>query len=125
VSSSSSATPGTVVWGHDTGVVEDYTRDFNGQWTADQWSISGTGDAEIIYTSGKQCGQISISEDWYLGAIEAVIKVDKYQTGSGIAPIIHYKTAATRAGLTGASWVLYNGTSFTSVGWFKLRITHT
>lgn len=122
-SSSSSTSPGTVVWGHQTGVTEDYARDLDGQWTDDQWSVSGTGDAEIIYTNS-DCGQVSIGEDWYLGVMEAVITVDKYQTGSGPAPIIHYITAATKAGLAIGSWTLYDGVSFTSLGWIKLRITH-
>ena len=123
--SSSSATPGTVVWGHHTAVSETYNEDFTTNWSVAQWTISGTPgtDGETI-DSGIGCGQVSIGEDWYLGSMEAIIRVDKYQTGSGPAPIIHYITAATKAGLLIGSWTLYNGTSFTSLGWIKLRITH-
>jgi hypothetical protein len=54
----------------------------------------------------------------------AIIRVDKYQTGSGPAPVIHYKTAVTSAGLGAAIWTLYDGVSFVSLGWIQLRITH-
>jgi len=54
----------------------------------------------------------------------AVIRVDKYQTGSGPAPVIHYKTATTKAGLGAEVWTLYNGVSFVSLGWIQLRIIH-
>lgn len=127
-SSSTSTTPGTVVWGHHTAVDEDYDEDFLTNWTTTSWSISGTAgtDDEIIYSGfDAECGQESIGEDWYLGAFEAVVSVDKYQTGSGPQVLIYYKTATTGAGLVAASWVLYNGISFTSLGWIKLRIIHT
>ena len=125
-SSSSAQGPGTVVWGHHTAVTEDYDEDFTTNWTTTEWTISGTPgtDGETI-DSGSGCTQVSTSEDWYLGAMEAVIKVDKYQTGSGPAPVIQYKTATTGAGLVAASWVTYNGVSFTSLGWIKLRIIHS
>ena len=125
-SSSTSATPGTVVWGHHTAVDEDYDENFLTNWTTTAWSISGSGDDEIIYSGfDAECGQESIGEDWYLGAFEAVVSVDKYQTGSGPQVLIYYKTATTGAGLAAESWTLYNGTSFTSLGWIKLRIIHT
>ena len=114
------------MYGHHTSVDEDYDEDFNVNWTTDNgWTISGTPgtDAETIdATSG--CGAISISDPWLLGTMTAIIRVDKYQTGSGPIPIIHYKTATTEAGLVAASWTLYNGVSFTSLGWIQLRITH-
>ena len=123
--SSSSATPGTVVWGHHTAVSETYNENFTTNWTTTTWTISGTPgtDGETI-ESGSGCGQVSIGEDWYLGSMEAVISVDKYQTGSGPAPAIYYITAATQAGLAIGVWTLYNGVSFTSLGWIKLRIDH-
>jgi len=128
-SSSSSCASGTVVWGHHTAVSEDFDEDFDLNWTTGSgWITSGSPgtDAETLETSGSDCGptRITISEVWCLGAIEAVIRIDKYQTGSGPVPIIHYKTSATKAGLTAASWVLYDGVSFTSLGWIQLRLTH-
>jgi hypothetical protein len=128
-SSSSSALGGTVVWGHHTAVSEDHDEDFDGNWTeVSGWSsvgTPGTDNETFNTTGGSQCAQVSESQDWNLGPMTAVIRVDKYQTGSGPAPIIHYKTAVSSEGLVGASWTLYNGVSFTSLGWIKLRITHT
>ena len=125
-SSFASTAPGTVVWGHHTSVDEVHDRNFTSNWTVVTWTISGVpGTDDETIDSGSGCGQVSIGEDWNLGVMEAVIKVDKYQTGSGPAPIIHYITAATQAGLLIGSWTLYNGVSFTSLGWIKLRITHT
>ena len=54
----------------------------------------------------------------------AIVKVDKYQTGSGPAPIIQYKTASTEFGLIAESWTLYDGVSFLSLGWIQLRLHH-
>jgi hypothetical protein len=95
-------------------------------WTTDNgWNINGTpgADGETIDATA-YCGAISISDPWLLGTMTAVIRVDKYQTGSGPIPIIHYKTAATEAGLGIAVWTLYDGISFVSLGWIQLRITH-
>ena len=126
-SSSSSCEPGTVVYGHHTAVSEDYDEDFNLNWTTGNgWAVSGSGDTETIYTSAGCTGtEQTISDPWCLGAITAVIKIDKYLSGSGPTPIIHYKTAALRTGLPGATWTLYDGVSFVSLGWIQLRLTHS
>ncbi|GAF99114.1 unnamed protein product, partial [marine sediment metagenome] len=107
---------------------EDFNEDFNLNWTTGSgWLTSGAPgtDAETLQTSGG-CGdtRITISDPWCLGSITAVIKIDKYQTGSGPAPIIHYKTAVNEVGLGAASWTLYNGVSFASLGYIQLRLTH-
>ena len=66
----------------------------------------------------------SISEVWYLGAFEAVIDIDKYLPGSGSGYTIYYKTGATAVACLAALWTLYNGVSFTSLGWIQLKIIH-
>ena len=120
-SSSSSATPATKVWGHQTGTEEDHQNTFVNNWTTSGgWTPSGSGDDEVLQG---ECGGVSISQRWYLGAFEATIFVDKYQTGSG-TPVVYYKTATTGAGLSAASWTLYNGVSFTSLGWVKLKVVN-
>jgi len=123
-SSSSSATPGEVTWGHHTGVSEFYDEDFTGNTTG--WTISGSpgNDNETISASACDGLQICTFDRWYLGAGEAEILIDKYQTGSGPAPVIQYRTAATGAGLTAAIWTVYNGVSFTSLGWVQIRLIH-
>ena len=66
-SSSSSTTPGTKVWGRQTGTSEDHQNTFTGNWTVSGgWFPSGSGDTETLNISGSGCGQVSISQDWYL-----------------------------------------------------------
>ena len=123
-SSSSSATPGNVTWGHHTGVVENFDENFTGNTTG--WSVSGTpgNDNETISASACSGLEICTFDRWYLGAGEAEILIDKYQAGSGPVPIIEYRTAATGASLIAASWNVYNGVSFTSLGWVQIRMIH-
>ena len=123
-SSSTSTTPGTKVWGQQTGTEEDFQNTFLGNWTTSGgWFPSGSGNFETLNTSGG-CLQVSICNPHYLGSFEATIFVDKYRTGSGPAPIIFYKTATTKTGLSTETWTIYNGVSFTSLGWVKLKIIH-
>ena len=125
-SSSSSATPGTKVWGQQTGTEEAYQNPFTGNWTTSGgWYPSGSGDTETLITSAGECEQTSISNPHYLGSFETIIFTDKYNTGTGPLPEIYYKTATTKTGLSSESWTLYNGVSFTSVGWVKLKVIHT
>jgi hypothetical protein len=63
-----------------------------------------------------------VCDPWYLGSGEAVIRIDKYNTGSG-SYTLEYRTAATAAACLVAAWDLY-GTSFTSLGWVQIRITN-
>jgi hypothetical protein len=120
--SSSSATPGTVVWGHHTGVSENYDENFTGNISG--WSILGTPGTDNEAIDATACNQICTFEKWYLGTMTAIIKIDKYQTGSGPAPTIQYRTAASGAGITSATWFTYNGVSFTSLGWIQIRLIH-
>lgn len=123
-SSSSSCASGTVSWGHVTGVEEDFTETFTGSVTTSGWAVSGSGDGEIVYiTTTPNCDQIIVFEPWCLGAFEAQITYDKYDTGTGIDGIIQYRTAATKAALGGV-WTTYNGVSFTSLGWVEVRIVN-
>lgn len=122
--SSSSATPGTVVYGHHTGTTEDYDENFVVNWIPGGWIIDGTAGTDAETISAEACGAITESEPWYLGSMIAVVRIDKYQTGSGPAPVIQYKTASTAAGLAAESWTLYDGVSFLSLGWIQLRLTH-
>jgi len=123
-SSSSSTTPGTVTWGHHTGVVENYNENYSGNWTVDDnATITGSGDSEEL--SLNCIVATSVSETWYLGAIEAKIVYDKYGTGSGDAPTIQYKTGTTRVNCEADTWHVYNGTSFTCTGWAKIKVIKT
>jgi hypothetical protein len=118
-SQSSSATPGTVVFGHDTAVDEDYAEDLS-TWTG-TGTVSGSGDAEILTQS---VGDVDVSPTWNLGAGEAVILIDKYQSGSGPTPaLIEYKTGVTKAAAEADTWTTYDNVSFTSLGWVKVRVT--
>ncbi len=121
-SSSSSATPGEVTWGHHTGVVEAYDEDFTGNTTG--WIVEGTPGNDNETIDSTECNEICTFERWYLGDGTAEILIDNYQTGSGPAPTIQYRTSATGAGLTALSWTTYNGVSFISLGWVQIRLIH-
>jgi len=119
---SSSATPCTVVWGHHTNVDEGCDLNFTGNTIG--WNIDGTAgnDNEVIDTT--TCNDIITFDSHYLGAFTAVIRIDKYQTGSGPAPVIQYRTATTNGGLSIATWFTYDGVSFVSLGWIQIRLIH-
>lgn len=110
---------GTVCWGHDTGVVEENTKDYTGNWTG-TGAISGAGDPELI---GLQTGEYMESQDWYLGPCifnSARLRQNVYDpTGDDVT--LKYKTAATLAALPGTGWSAYTG-PFQSLGWVKIRI---
>lgn len=60
------------------------------------------------------------SEDWELGAMDAVINLNKYLSGDDVD--IFWKSASTQAGLFLEAWQPWYGGSFVSAGWIKLRI---
>jgi hypothetical protein len=112
--------PGTIVWGQETGVEEDYTKPFIGNWETVNANISGSGDAEYVELG---CPESEfISETHYLGVMPAIIDYNAYRPGSGEAPIIMYKTGSTKVLCDADVWHLYNGASFPSLGWIKIRI---
>jgi len=122
-SSSSSAIAGTVTYGQHTGVEETFDLNFQGEATG--WSITGTPGTDNEAIDATSCGQIVTFRPHNLGAMTAIIRIDKYQTGSGPAPIIQYRTAANRIALFLAAWNVYNGVSFTSLGWIQIRFIHS
>ena len=61
------------------------------------------------------------SISWYLGAMEARIRVDVYDTGSGPDVTFYWKTGATRVACEADDWNLYDDVSFTCEGWAKIR----
>ncbi len=119
-SSSSSTTPGTVVYGHDTGTEEDFVEDISGNWTGNNISISGSGDNETLTLHCPSACATNLT--WYLGSGSAQIIIDKYQTGQGTLTSIEYKTGTTKVAAEAASWQIYNGTNFNSLGWVVVRL---
>ena len=113
---------GTITWGHHTGVLEDYDRDFTDNTTG--WEIGGTPGDDNEYIDATSCDQVITFQVWPLGAGEAEILIDEYGTGYGPAPVIQYRTATTGLGVLVASCSTYNGTSFTSLGWVQIRLIH-
>jgi len=65
-----------------------------------------------------------ISETWQLGAFQAIIELNHYGTGSGPAPKVQYKTGNSKENCEADTWHDYNGISFTSQGWIKVRIAN-
>ncbi len=71
------------------------------------------------------------SPPWYLGTAPdetsftgfSVIRLNKYQFGDGTCDVnIEYRTATTKAAISGESYVPYDGTSFVSLGWVQVKV---
>jgi len=66
-------------------------------------------------------GDTMQSPTWFLGVGEGAILLNKYVAGSALT--VDYKTGNTEANCNADTWNSYNGTSFTCLGWVKVRIT--
>lgn len=118
-SSSSSASYGDVTYGYPS-ATETFKKTFAAEWSSGPGVvISGIGAAETIRM--QDCGVETESDPWHLGVLAASIKIDKYQTGSGPAPIIQYKTGATEGACIADTWNVYNGVWFACLGWVKVK----
>ena len=53
--------------------------------------------------------------------MEAVIEYDTYASGSGPVSTFQYKTGVTRVACEADTWHVYDGESFTSLGWIKIK----
>jgi len=109
--------PGSVCYGHSTGVEEDYTRTIsgNGSGTA---TVIGSGDNEklVFYT-----GDYWEFDSWNFGSGNCRILKDKYLTGYDGSISVKYKDGATQALCEADSWHDYSG-QFTCSGWVKVRL---
>jgi len=113
-------TPGTIVWGQVTGVEETYSESFLNNWIGTNGTISGAGDLEVVVLD---CPTAQFeSETHYLGVMNAIIDLNVYRSGSGELPLLQYKTGSTRVACDADTWHLYDGISFTSLGWIKIRV---
>ena len=106
---------GSVCWGHSTGVTQQNTRTLGTNWTG-TGTTSGSGDAEILTID---TGEYMESEIVNTGATTWTIALNQYSAGDSVT--IKYKTAATSAGIAGASWTAYSG-AFESSGFVKIRL---
>lgn len=109
---------GTVTWGRTTSD-ETHSRKFSDGW-AGTGQASGTGDGENLILDGTE---YMISEMVELGAGNATITIDKYDTGSGPAPTIEYKNGDSEANCDADSWNVYSG-EFTSLGFVRIRVSN-
>ncbi len=113
-------TEGSICWGHRSRVDEDTKRRFAKDWTT-TGPILKSGNRESVELAS---GESKESSTWNLGSGIATIDLDKYLTGYDSASVVtEYKTGATPAACEAASWTVYNGTSFTSSGWVKIRLS--
>jgi len=70
---------------------------------------------------------VDTGEYWILPAVNAggsvmEILYDQYQSGSGVAGTIEYKTGSTRVLCLADSWNTYT-VPFSSSGWVQIRIS--
>jgi len=112
--------PGTIVWGQQHNFDEEIAKPFIGNWETVNASILGSGDAEYVEL-GCPSSEF-ISETHYLGVMNAIIDLNTYREGSGEPPILMYKTGVTRVACDADIWHIYNGVSFPSLGWIKIRV---
>jgi len=106
--------PGTVCFGHDTGVVEFYIKNL-ASWTG-TGLVVGTGDNEQLQLL---FGQQKISPIHNLGVGAARIKLNKYLAGNSV--FIQYKTGATPAACDADMWHSYVP-GFASLGYVRVRL---
>ena len=109
-----------VVWGHDTGVTEDFVLNFTGNWT-------GTGDIEnpgVADTErlALQTTEYMISQVVDTGVAAVSIDYNVYAAGSVID--LDYRHGATIAACQAAAWNNYAG-AFVSLGYVQVRVTST
>jgi len=64
-----------------------------------------------------------VSEMVHLGVGEAVIFIDKYDTGSGPAPTIEYKVGDSEENCAADDWNTYTG-AFQSTGYVQIRVSN-
>lgn len=109
---------GAVCWGHDTGVTEDYTRDFDGNWTGTGDILNaGVVDLEAI---GLDSGEEKESDTWHVGSGNCYITTDKYASGGGSGSV-QYKTGNSRVVCDADTWHAYTG-PFNSLGWVRVKL---
>ena len=109
-------TQGEWVWGHDTGVTEDFVEDLS----------EGSGTGEVTGTDDSEALCLEVDEYWILpaknvGIAEVEITYDQYDTGY-YSGTIEYRTGATRVACEAASWNTYT-THFTSLGWVQIKVS--
>ena len=109
-----------VVWGHDTGVLEDVVLDFDGNWTG-TGTIENPGDADIERIALDD-GESMTSNLVHTGAASVLIDYNVYEDGDTI--YLEYRHADTPAGVAGAGWQEYLA-PFESLGYVQVRVSHT
>jgi hypothetical protein len=110
--------PGTVTWGHVTGVVEANTRTFSGNWTG-TGGIALAGDAERIDLN---VGENMVSEVWDTGAIAWVILHQNLYDPTGDDATLEFRQGASAAACQAASWEAYV-IPFESLGYVQVRLS--
>jgi len=108
--------PGSICYGHDTAVEEDNIEDFTGKWEG-PGTISGSGDSEKVQFYVGQYKRLIAPH--YYGTGQAVVKLNKYQTGDNVS--IYYKTAGSPGAIGAAEWSDYSG-EFTSQGFVDVLL---
>ena len=95
-------------------------RNWTGNWTG-AGVITGSGDGETLAIG---IGEAEESETWKFGIGIAKIIMDKYPGATGgPVPVVEYKTGNSEANCEADSWHIYNGHSFISQGWIKMRVS--
>lgn len=110
----------TVVWGHDTGVLETVVRNFDGNW-AGTGTVGnpGVADTERLELSAQED---MVSEVVFTDTIDVLIDYNVYSAGDDIN--LDYRHGATEAACLAAAWNDYT-VPFASLGYVQAKVTST
>jgi len=114
---SSGIISGSTCWGHDTGVTEDNTRDFSGNWTG-TGTISLSGDSEIITLNPGEYMESEVIQ--ISGQIQVNLNSYAPEDASGPAATVEYKTGSDAGSL--GSYQTYSA-PFTSDGYVQIKVS--
>jgi hypothetical protein len=109
-----------VVWGHDTGVLENNVRDFQFNW-AGTGAIENPGVADTERLALESTEDM-VSEVVNTGTTGVEILYNVYVAGDAID--LDYRHGNTVAACEGAAWNNYVA-PFTSLGFIQIRVTST
>ena len=113
---------GTVAFGHDTGVTEQWAYNFSGLWTATGGAkILGSGDAEKMTLATGEV--LELIDPWNLGSGNAIFDLNKYLGVASLSISVSYRSGATPGECEAASYSPYIG-AFSSLGYVGVKLEY-
>ena len=109
-----------ICWGHDTDVLEDVIRDFDGNWTGTgAIENAGVNDTERL---ALELGEYMVSEVVHTGAEFIEVDYNVYAAGDDVT--VYYRHGNTSEACQAAAWNLY-AAPFESDGYAQVKLEAT